>query len=116
MDASLLLPAGRLPWRSLRIAIPMDLQRAAWNIRWPLYGRDLCRAITRHIARSLGLDPKKRTRVQGYTSCGYYFGYVLLYRGEPSEDDKKLFTRAKSMMHSVRSLELSRDPPHWQYR
>ena len=90
MDAELRMPIGRLPWRSLRIAIPMSIKRADWNIRWPLYERDLCRAITRHIARSLGLDPRKRTRIQGRSTMGQYLGYVLLYRGEPSDADKQL--------------------------
>jgi len=113
MDAELRMPIGRLPWRSLRIAIPMSIKRADWNIRWPLYERDLCRAITRHIARSLGLDPRKRTRIQGRSTMGQYLGYVLLYRGEPSDADQQLFMRAKLMANLMRNVAMLHDPPRY---
>jgi hypothetical protein len=95
-------PDPKPAWRSIRFDLP-------WSAGSHLYEPDekrTDRRTKRHLrlkamlfamADTLGLQPVSRhARVRGY-----HCGYLRIYRGQPSEQDKKLWQQAVTLAQSA---------------
>lgn len=85
MKVDAYIPSGEPLWRSVRVQTPMSIDGA-----WQTGARFKLRNFLREVAKEHGI-PSSRVRVQGRTQTNRYIGYIHVYRGVPTKEERFLF-------------------------